>query len=242
MADPITVVPGIEAPAAASAGPEAAPLIITLDGPAGVGKTTLARRVAQALGVAYLDTGAMFRVTALKLGLGSWDLPGDVLAAKLAGVTFGLSGAGGDSRLLCDGEPVGDEVRTEEVGMWASNLAARPEVRECQKAAQRAIGARTPLVAEGRDMGSVVFPNARRKFFLDADPRIRAERRVAQLREMGLEADLTDVEESIRARDAQDRNRPVAPLGPAPDAVVIDTSGMNLEAVFQRVMREIRAS
>jgi cytidylate kinase len=222
--------------------PSTDPLVVTLDGPAGVGKTTLARLVAQALDVAYLDTGAMFRVTALKLGEKSWELPRDILEARLEGITFDLTGTGLDSRLLCGGSPVGDEVRTEEVGMWASNLAARPEVRERQKAAQRAIGLHTSLVAEGRDMGTVVFPSARRKFFLDAAPGIRAARRVAQLREMGREADLASIEAAIRARDDQDRNRAVAPLVPARDAVVIDTSGLGLEEVFEMVMKEIRAA
>lgn len=214
-------------------------LIVTLDGPAGVGKTSLARKVAQALGIAYLDTGAMFRVTALKLGEGAWDLPGPSLASKLAAITFGLEGGGQDTVLLCDGKAVGDEVRTEEAGMWASRLAARGEVREYQKAAQRAIGNRTPLVAEGRDMGSVVFPKARHKFFLDADPRVRAARRALQLEGMGQTADVDAIEQSIRQRDDQDRNRALAPLAPAGDAIVIDTSHLDVEQVFQRVMRGI---
>lgn len=217
------------------------PVIITLDGPAGVGKTTLARMVAQALGVAYLDTGAMFRATALKLGPHSWELPGPELAARLAGFTFSLEGAGGDSVLLMNGTPVGDEVRAEHVGMWASNVAARPEVREFQKAAQRAIGRNTSLVAEGRDMGTVVFPQARCKIFLDAAPRVRAMRRVEQLRGMGQEADLDAIEASIRQRDEQDRNRPIAPLVPAGDAVVVDTSGLTLDEVFARIMDAVRS-
>ena len=217
----------------------AEPLIVTIDGPAGVGKTSLARMVAQALDVAYLDTGAMFRVTALKLGENSWELPGPKLASKLAALTFGLEGAGEDSVLLCDGHPVGEEIRTEQVGLWASNLARRAEVREYQKAAQRAMALRTPLVAEGRDMGSVIFPRAKRKFFLDADPAVRARRRADQLLAAGQDADLEAIEAAIRLRDDQDRNRPIAPLAPAPDAVVLDTSELTLHQVFQRIMEVV---
>jgi len=214
--------------------------IVTLDGPAGVGKTSLARKVAQALGIAYLDTGAMFRVTALKLGEGAWDMPGPQLARRLAAMTFGLEGVGEKSVLYCDGMPVGDEVRTEQVGMWASRVASRNEIREYQKAAQRAIGAKTSLVAEGRDMGSVIFPKARHKFFLDADPRVRAERRADQLRAMGQSADLDTIEQSIRQRDDLDRNRTIAPLAPAPDAIIVDTSKLDLEQVFAAIMAQIR--
>lgn len=215
------------------------PLVITLDGPAGVGKTTLARLCARALGIPFLDTGAMFRATALKLGEGAWDLPGPELEERLKAITFALQASGQGSLLLCQGQPVGDEVRTEQAGLWASKIAARPEVREYQKAAQRAVGAATPLVAEGRDMGSVVFPDARRKFFLDADPRIRAERRADQLRAMGQDADIDAIEDAIRERDHQDRTRPVAPLVPAEDAVIVDTSHLTLEEVFARIMSEI---
>lgn len=211
-------------------------LIVTLDGPAGVGKTTLARRVAQTLGVAYLDTGAMFRACALRLGSGAWDLPGEALAAALSPMAFTLEGVGDRSVLKLDGAPVGDEVRSEEVGAWASRLAARPEVRDFLRRAQRAIGASTSLVAEGRDMGTVVFPGAARKFFLDAEPRVRALRRARQLEALGQATDPAAIERAIRARDHQDRNRAIAPLVPAPDAIRVDTSHLGFEQVFQAIM------
>ena len=215
------------------------PFIVTIDGPAGVGKTTLAKKVAQALGVAYLDTGAMFRATALLLGEGAWELPGPELASRLAGIAFGLRGIGEKSTLVCNARPIGDEVRGEQVGLWASHLGQRAEVREYQKAAQRALGAQTSLVAEGRDMGSVVFAYAGGKFFLDADPAIRARRRADQLAGMGQRADVARIEALIRQRDQQDRARAIAPLVAAPDACVIDTSALTLEEVFQRIMLEI---
>ena len=213
------------------------PFIVTIDGPAGVGKTTLAKKVAEALHVTYLDTGAMFRAAALRLGPGAWDLPGEALASRLSGLSFDLQGVGGLSRLSCDGRPVGDEIRTEEAGMWASRLATRPEVREFMKDMQRQFGAHMSLVVEGRDMGTVVFPDAAYKFFLDADPRVRAKRRAAQLREIGKEADEEAIFEAIEARDHQDRNRSVAPLVPAPDAVIIDTTTLDLDQVFARIMQ-----
>jgi len=132
--------------------------------------------------------------------------------------------------------PVGDEVRSEQVGLWASRLAARPEVRARQLAVQRALGQGVSLVAEGRDMGSVVFPGARFKFFLDASPAVRARRRADQLRLMGREADLAGIEAAIRERDRQDRERPIAPLAPAADAVLVDTSELSLDEVFSRLM------
>jgi len=210
--------------------------IVTIDGPAGVGKSTLAKRVARHLGVAYLDTGAMFRGTALALGENAWNLPEAELEAKLAALRFSLEGTGADSRVCLDGRPLGDEIRTEKVGMWASNLAVLPVVRAAQKAAQQAIGRTTALVAEGRDMGTVIFPEASCKVFLDARPEVRADRRVRQLRGMGKEADYETILADIQKRDHQDRTRATAPLKPAIDAHVIDTSNLDIDQVFAAIM------
>jgi len=217
-------------------------LIVTLDGPGGVGKSTLAKRLAQALNVAYLDTGAMFRATALKLGKGAWERTGEELQKDLADLGFSLSGTGENSKLHLNNTPVGDEIRTEKVGMWASNIATIPSVRAFQKQAQQAIGAHTSLVCEGRDMGTVVFPDAKYKFFLKASPKIRAERRFRQLQEMGQEADLKEITERLKARDEQDTNRAEAPLKPAKDAQIIDTDGLSIDGVFDRIMQEIRGA
>lgn len=208
------------------------PRIVTIDGPAGVGKSTLAKRLAGHLGIAYLDTGAMFRGTALALGQGAEEWPEDRLAAALAGLAFSLSGTGADSRVCLNGTCLGDEIRTEQVAMLASNVATLPAVRAFQKAAQQAIGRTTSLVAEGRDMGTVIFPQARPKFFLDASPQVRARRRFLQLREMGKSADLEEITASIVARDHQDRTRATAPLAAAPDALVIDTGPLSIDEVF----------
>lgn len=215
------------------------PTIVTLDGPAGVGKTTLAKRVAQALNVAYLDTGAMFRGAALILGENSWQLPEDELEMRLTQLKFSLSGSGPDSAVCLNGRELGGEIRSEAVGMWASNLAVLPTVRTALKKAQRVIGKHQSLVAEGRDMGTVVFPLANHKFFLDAAPEVRAERRLKQLREMGQQADYEAILEGIKARDHQDRGRRVAPLKPAPDAQIIDTGTLDVDGVFKAIMQII---
>jgi cytidylate kinase len=219
--------------------PRAVPRIVTIDGPAGVGKSTLARRLAGHLGVAYLDTGAMFRGTALALGEGAWAWPEDRLAAALSTLAFSLAGTGADSRVRLNGTCLGDEIRTEQVAMLASNLATLPVVRAFQKEAQQAIGRATSLVAEGRDMGAVVFPQARPKFFLDATPEVRAARRFLQLQIMGKPADIHEIAASIRARDHQDRTRAEAPLKPAPDAVIIDTGPLNIDEVFEAMLAEL---
>ncbi|EGB15862.1 cytidylate kinase [Pseudodesulfovibrio mercurii] len=208
------------------------PLIVTIDGPAGVGKSTMAKRLARLLGIPYLDTGAMFRSVAWKLGQGAWDWPEPKLEQALAGFEYGLSGEGEDSVLSLNGAPIGDEIRTEEVGMWASNVATLPVIRTFLKRAQQRLGERFSLVAEGRDMGTVVFPDAPHKFFLDASVEERARRRFLQLRDMGKPADRAALEAQIARRDAQDRNRAVAPLKAADDAVVIDTTAMDREQVL----------
>ncbi len=214
--------------------------VVTLDGPAGVGKTTLARRTAEVLGYPYLDTGAMFRIMALRLGEGADAVPESELRARCMAFSFRLEGAGSRTVLLCNDEPVGEEIRTEDVARLASRLAAVPAVREYLKEAQRILGETGPLVAEGRDMGTAVFPNARHKFFLDASPEVRALRRVRELEAAGEKADLEVVADMIRKRDERDRNRPVAPLCPAEDAMIIDTSFLDADAVLDRVLEAIR--
>lgn len=213
--------------------------VVTLDGPAGVGKTTLARRMAESLGLAYLDTGAMFRCIALKLGPGAEKLPKEDLRGRCAQWTFTLGGMGQQSTLFCNGVAVRGEVRTEEVGMLAARIATVPAVRDILRQTQRAIGEMSPLVAEGRDMGTVVFPDARFKFFLDAAPEVRAMRRLRDLEERGEAAELTSLTEQIRQRDALDRNRAVAPLRPAPDALIVDTSHLDIEGVLGVMLHHI---
>jgi len=215
--------------------------IITLDGPAGAGKTSVSRRVAGELGLAYLDTGAMFRGLALRLGPNGHQLPEAAVDAALAAMVFSLEGCGGDTRLLLDGQPLPDAARTEAVGAMASKLAVLPAVRRRLKLAQQALGRETDLLAEGRDMGTAVFPQAARKFFLDASPEVRAMRRVRQLDALGRPEDYKAILAAIRSRDHEDRNRAEAPLRAAPDALVIDTSELTEDAVVARIVAAVGA-
>ena len=207
-------------------------LIVTIDGPAGVGKSTMAKLLARHLSIPYLDTGAMFRSVAWKLGEGAWEWDAARLEGALSGIEYALSGIGGDSVLSLNGTAIGDEIRTEQVGMWASNIATLDVVRTFLKKAQQDLGAKFSLVAEGRDMGTVIFPDAAHKFFLDASVDERARRRFHQLAEMGKPADLEALKQQIAARDHQDRNRAVAPLKAAADALTLDTTDMDKGAVL----------
>ena len=160
--------------------------VITMDGPAGVGKSTLARRLASELGVAYLDTGAMYRTLGLRLGAQAADMTDDELRVRCRECRFTLETRGGGAPVLCcNGEAVGDEIRTEKASRLASLVARLPVLREELQRAQREIGAHCSLVAEGRDMGTRVFPDARHKFFLDARPSVRAMRRWLELEARG---------------------------------------------------------
>jgi len=215
-------------------------LIVTIDGPAGVGKSTMAKQLARELGIPYLDTGAMFRSIAWKLGEGSWDWDEARLESELAAFDYTLSGIGEDSILSLNGVVIGDEIRTEEVGMWASNVATLPVVRSFLKTAQQSLGERFSLVAEGRDMGTVIFPDAPHKFFLDASVDERAQRRFLQLQDMNKPADLEELKTQIARRDHQDRNRAVAPLKAADDATTVDTTDLDKQQVFEALVKGVK--
>ena len=215
--------------------------IVTLDGPAGVGKSTVARELAKRLGYAYLDTGAMYRVVALHIGDGAASLSAPELLKRCRQLDFSMAGSGVDAVLLCCGKPVGPEIRLEHVGTLASRIAVVPTVREYLQEAQRELAKGVALVAEGRDMGTKVFPHAPFKFFLDAAPRVRALRRYKELVDRGQEADLDVLTEQIKERDQLDRTRPVDPLQPAPDAVLVDTSELTIEEVIAIIAQRVQA-
>jgi len=222
--------------------PDHGPVVVTLDGAAGTGKTSLARSLASGLEIKYLDTGAMYRAIALLLGEDAWRQPTEWLETRLAEISFGLSGAGENTRLFLNGDPVDDAIRREEIGMWASNLASLSVVREHLMRCQRELGGSFSLVAEGRDMGSVVFPRAQFKYFLQADLEERARRRLAQLKdEYGQDAALKDIERDIRKRDEQDTGRAVAPLVAAEDAVRIDTTDKDFDQVLSLILEDMQA-
>jgi len=214
-------------------------LVLTIDGPAGVGKTTIAKNVAQKLNMAYLDTGAMFRSLALRLGEGASLQSEDELYEKCTAWTFKVRGIGVNTVLFCNDEPIKNEIRAEKIGMLASKLAAVPCVRLYLKEIQQKMSHNVPLVAEGRDMGTVVFPKAAFKFFLDAKPEIRALRRLHELQQNGEKQDLALLTEQISKRDSLDRNRLISPLRPASDAIVIDTSNLSIVEVQDTIMQYV---
>lgn len=219
--------------------PKALLPIITIDGPAGVGKSTIASLMADRLNLPYLNTGSMFRIMALKLGDLANELTAEEMARKFADIEFALEGSGQKTELLCNGENLENAIRNEKISALASTMAQNPALRTQLLLAQRAIASQGPLLTEGRDMGTVVFPNARYKFFLQADPSVRAQRRYLQYLEKGQQASLQELEKLIRQRDEQDQSRLVAPLKAAEDAIIIDTSSLGLPEVLDRMLSHV---
>ncbi|MEI2417366.1 (d)CMP kinase [Orrella sp. JC864] len=207
--------------------------VIAIDGPTASGKGTVAHGVAQALGWHVLDSGALYRLTALASFLQKIPLddePALAQAARNLDVRF----AAGE--IFLEGQEVSAAIRQEEVGNRASRVAALPAVRQALLARQRAFRLAPGLVADGRDMGTVVFPDARLKVFLDAAVQARAQRRCKQLIEKGISANLDDLLRDMRERDARDASRSVAPLVPAQDATVLDSSDLSAEQTVQAIL------
>ena len=207
---------------------------MAIDGPAGAGKSTLARRIAEKLGYLYIDTGAMYRAVALwalRAGVALSDMHRLEQLANAARIEF----VPGDSKVFLNDEDVSQAIRSPEVGSAASQVSLVPAVRRALVTKQRAMGERASVVMEGRDIGSVVFPNATVKIFLDAQPEVRAQRR-------SIETALPEAEVAgqIEERDRRDRTRPHSPLVQAPDAVYVDTTGLSIAEAEEALLKIIR--
>jgi cytidylate kinase len=218
------------------------PLLIVIDGPAGAGKTTVSKLLAHKLGYRYIDTGALYRgiaLAALRSGIDAGD--DEALDGLCSSIRLDFKHTDGDLRLFLNQEDISDDIRTPQISMLASAISARPVVRSFLLRIQRALGAKKHAVFEGRDMGTVVFPDADIKFFLDADPSTRARRRYEELvQKKGADISLESVEQDMFARDRNDSTRRLAPLKPAADAIRIDSSSRSADQVVQVMLQIIK--
>ena len=216
-------------------------MIVAIDGPSGAGKSTLAKRLAKELGFTYLDTGAMYRALALKMLRQGIDPEEESrLAALVRQTEIDVQENGGRLKVLLDGADVGDFIRTPEVSQMASKVSARKIVRQRMLELQRAAAKKGDIVAEGRDIGTVIFPAAEVKIYLDASVNERARRRFEELRAGGRQVSMEDTVRELTERDRRDSERDLAPLCRAPDALSVDSSALTADAVAESVMELIR--
>ena len=215
--------------------------VVTIDGPAGAGKSTTARAVAARLGFLYVDTGALYRAIALKVRQGGVS-PDDLAAVERCAreTQVALSGSPEGAHVWLDGTDVGDAIRTPEVSELASRLAAQSPVRRRLVEIQRALAERGPVVAEGRDLGTVVYPEAAVKIYLDADLDARARRRARELEQRGIPVPFEDVRTELARRDERDQGRSDSPLMVPKGARVVDTSSLSIEEQVEEVLRAVR--
>ncbi len=210
---------------------------IAIDGPAGAGKSTIAKKVAEKLGFVYIDTGAMYRAMAYYYtGKGINCEDKDAVIAEFDNIHLGLKYIDGVQHIFLNGEDISGVIRTQEVGENASRVSAIAEVRAKLVAIQQDIARNINVVMDGRDIGSVVLPDAELKIYLTASVRVRALRRFKEYQEKGIEADLATIEKEIKDRDYRDMHRDASPLVCVPDAVVVDTSDMTVDEVMDRII------
>jgi cytidylate kinase len=212
-------------------------LVIAIDGPSGAGKSTIARLLAQKLGYIYIDTGAMYRAIGWKAKQESIDPADETKLAELCQRTdVTIRQDASAPRVSVDGRDVSDDIRTPEMGMMASAVSKSPAVRQRLLVLQRELGKNGGVVMDGRDIGTVVFPDAEVKFFLDASDEERGRRRYLELKAKGMDVDLARITREIRERDQQDSSRALAPLRKADDAVLLDSTGMTIDAVLEAMV------
>ena len=215
-------------------------VIITVDGPSGAGKGTLCYALAEKLGFDFLDSGAIYRITALDALKKQVNLENEDAVEEVGrNLNVQFVPDNGEVNVILDGENVGDQIRTAEAGQNASKVAAFPKVREALLQRQRDFACEKGLVADGRDMGTIVFPEAQIKLFLDASAEERAKRRVKQLQLKGFNANFEQILGEIKERDYRDRNRAVAPLVPAKDALVLDSTHLSIDEVIRQALEYI---